>query len=88
VFRVPGFTRLVCFLTFMAPAIVLEEKHDDSRARDSAKKVLTGQISVPSRPASTVEAAKQLAAYAAVDDHIKPTHKVIGIGYVFKVCSS
>ena len=27
-----------------------------------------------------IEAAKRLAAYAAVDRHVKPEHKVIGIG--------
>jgi DNA-binding transcriptional regulator LsrR (DeoR family) len=27
-----------------------------------------------------IEAAKRLAAYAAVDEHVKPEHRVIGIG--------
>lgn len=26
------------------------------------------------------EKAKQLAAYAAVDEHVKPSHKILGIG--------
>jgi len=29
---------------------------------------------------SGVEAAKRAAAYAAVDNHVKPKHKIIGIG--------
>jgi hypothetical protein len=66
----------------MAPALVSEEKHNDPHAKDTSKGVVTGQKNLPIKPSSPVEAAKQLAAYAAVDDHIRPEHKVIGIGYV------
>jgi ribose 5-phosphate isomerase A len=32
------------------------------------------------KPLEGVEAAKRAAAYASVDNHIKPEHKIIGIG--------
>lgn len=44
----------------------------------------TRQSAPPTDPAalSALEASKQLAAYAAVDDNILPHHRVIGIGFV------
>jgi hypothetical protein len=54
---------------------------NDARVGKDASKDVAKGISL--KPSSPVEAAKQLAAYAAVDDHIKPAHKVIGIGYVW-----
>ncbi|KAH8823238.1 ribose-5-phosphate isomerase [Flagelloscypha sp. PMI_526] len=42
--------------------------------------VLAPQLQDPSTILTGVERAKQLAAWTAVDNHVKPEHKVIGIG--------
>ncbi|PVF96672.1 ribose 5-phosphate isomerase [Serendipita vermifera] len=43
-------------------------------------KLATSQATSVTNAANVIEGAKQLAAYAAVDHHILPHHKVIGIG--------
>lgn len=49
----------------------------------------TRQPAPPTDPAalSALEAAKQLAAYVAVDEHILPHHRVIGIGFVLRLAT-